>query len=252
MKNADFILDSAAGLWYNERMAARKDGCSKCEKRYEELDLLETMRVDCELICGDCLGQFERKTMNIQIFDKLVERETQRMKDVMCSKSADYADGIDKLFNFKLAAELDGISPIEALRGMWLKHRSSIRQALDELLDGKSCRPEAWWIEKLTDDRNYSMLLQGLLTEKYFKFVVPEGWVITKINRPGCGWHVMQGNRNYLWKDFALHRNTTGYIKSEESHHFPPKYGEAPGYWPTEADAKAALQQYLEKQDVAG
>ena len=81
--------------------------------------------------------------MNHINFDRLVEQETQRMKDVMCSKSADYSAADDKLFNFKLAAELDGISPIEALRGMWLKHRTSIRQGLDELLTGDDCRSEA-------------------------------------------------------------------------------------------------------------
>lgn len=184
--------------------------------------------------------------MNHIDFDRLVERETQRMKDVMCSKSADYSAADDKLFNFKLAAELDGISPIEALRGMWLKHRTSIRQGLDELINGK-CRPEAWWVEKFTDDRNYSILLQALLTEKYFKFVCPAGWKITEINRSGCGWHVVQGDRNYLWKDFTLHYNTTGYIKFGKDHNFPPKFGEAPGYWPTKQKAEAALAAYLEK-----
>ncbi len=182
--------------------------------------------------------------MDMQTFDRLVEKEIQRMKDVICSKSADYADGTDKLFNFKLAAELDGISPIEALRGMWLKHRCSLRQGLDELLDGKNRRPEAWWIEKLTDDRNYSVLLQALLVEKYFEFVVPEGWKVEEhIPAPHTktGWFVEQLYiHHYLWKDGVLHNDGLGW----RSHH---KFGEAPGYWPTEADAKAALQQYLEK-----
>ena len=183
--------------------------------------------------------------MDIQTFDKLVERELQRMKDVMCSKSADYADGTDKLFNFKLAAELDGISPIEALRGMWLKHRCSLRQGLDEILDGKDCRPEAWWIEKLTDDRNYSILLQALLIEKYFESVIPEGWEIefnkASVSYPAGGWRVWKEQSElFLWKDGQLHEFTGWCL-----HH---KTAEAPGYWPTEADAKAALQQYLEKQ----
>ena len=137
--------------------------------------------------------------MNHADFDRLVEQETQRMKDVMCSKSADYADGTDKLFNFKLAAELDGISPIEALRGMWLKHRTSLRQALDELLDGRDCRPEAWWIEKFTDDRNYSILLQALLIEKYFEFVVPEGWKVefdeSNSFYPAGGWWIHNNDK---------------------------------------------------------
>ena len=101
-------------------------------------------------------------------FDKLAKQETDRMLDVMCSKSADYADDKDKLFNFKQAGRMDSITPIEALRGMWLKHRASIQQGLDELMAGKKPRPRKWWIEKLTDDRNYNLLLLALLEEEYF------------------------------------------------------------------------------------
>lgn len=179
--------------------------------------------------------------MDIKTFDKLVERETQRMKDVMCSKSADYSAGGDKLFNFKLAAAMDGISPIEALRGMWLKHKASLRQGLDELMDGKPCRPGAWWIEKLTDDRNYSILLQALLAEKYFKFVCPAGWVIGLFEPFGdndCGWFVDNNIGQSLWKNLTLN-GSTGW----DNH----KFGEAPGYWPTKKDAEAALVAYLEK-----
>ena len=183
--------------------------------------------------------------MNHIDFNRLVEQETQRMKDVMCSKSADYSVADDKLFNFKLAAEVDGVSPIEALRGMWLKHRTSIRQGLDELMDGK-CRPEKWWIEKLTDDRNYSILLQALLVEKYFKFVCPEGWIVAY--HQACpdtetGWYIQNTNNHlHLWKDFTFQDNT-----GWETGH---KSGEAPGYWPTKEAAEAALEQYLEKQNV--
>ena len=182
--------------------------------------------------------------MNFKTFDELVERETKRMKDVMCSKSADYSADDDKLFNFKLAAELDGVSPIEALRGMWLKHRTSIRQGLDELIDGK-CRSKEWWIEKLTDDRNYSILLQALLTEKYFKLVCPAGWEIV-YNDPGghyiCGWYIFNNNTGqHLHKDNLLHRST-GMLSGNY------KFGEAPGYWPTKEAAEDALRRYLEKQ----
>ena len=185
--------------------------------------------------------------MNHVDFDNLVEQETQRMKDVMCSKSADYSAADDKLFNFKLAAEVDGISPIEALRGMWLKHRTSLRQGLDELVDGK-CRSRDWWVEKLTDDRNYSILLQALLTEKYFKFVCPAGWVISFSDGCGdnnCGWYVCKRNPDcYLQKNGRLYpggRIGTGWC-------FGHKFGEAPGYWPTKQEAEAALAAYLEKE----
>ena len=183
--------------------------------------------------------------MNHVDFDSLVERETKRMKDVMCSKSVDYSDDDDKLFNFKLAAEVDGISPIEALRGMRLKHQTSIRQGLDELMNGK-CRPEAWWIEKLTDNRNYSILLQALLTEKYFKpFVIPEGWKVSKNTYSSNGWYVFNlQEMRYLQRDGRLYNSTGGGV----THGYG--FGEAPGYWPTKKAAEGALKQYLEKEKI--
>jgi len=179
--------------------------------------------------------------MDFKAFDELVERETKRMKDVMCNKSADYSAGDDKLFNFKLAAELDGVSPIEALRGMWLKHRTSIRQGLDELADGKPCRSKAWWLEKLTDDRNYSILLQALLEEKYFLPICPKEWMI--MLNDGCGWYIYKKKSDtYLWKNGRFYSWTGG---SRQEY----KFGEAPGYWPTKEAAENALKQYLEKEN---
>lgn len=105
--------------------------------------------------------------MTIKEFSTFLEKVIQKTKSVLDSKCADYSDGIDKLYNFKHAAEIDGITPVEALRGMWLKHRASVAQGLDDLLKGK-VRSEKWWEEKLTDDRNYSILLQALLDETYF------------------------------------------------------------------------------------
>ena len=185
--------------------------------------------------------------MNYVDFDNLVERETKRMKDVMCGKSADYAAGGDKLFNFKLAAEVDGVTPIEALRGMWLKHRTSLRQGLDELMEGKPCRSEDWWIEKLTDDRNYSILLQALLIEKYFvgNTKPMEEWVI-KFDEAGRifsagGWSVYHNGENlFLQKDGQLHKQT-----GWKRHH---KTGEAPGFWLVKEAAEKALTAYLGKE----
>jgi len=99
--------------------------------------------------------------MNIKDFDIFLAKEIDRIKLVLGSKSADYSQDGDKLFNFKL------LSPIEALRGNWLKHRASVIQGLDDLQTGK-VRPLKWWEEKLVDDRNYNILLHALLIEIYF------------------------------------------------------------------------------------
>jgi hypothetical protein len=104
--------------------------------------------------------------MKLEQFDKFLEGILGEVKGVLGSKSADYAGDGDKLYNFKLQARIEGITPVEALRGNWLKHRSSIQQGLDELQTGKM-RDLKWWHEKLIDSVNYEILLLALLTEEF-------------------------------------------------------------------------------------
>ena len=102
-----------------------------------------------------------------ELLDYVIENH---IKGKMCSKSAEYSRGDDKLHNFYRAAEIDRISPEEALRGMDLKHRTSISDMLDDLAFGIDC-PKEVWLEKITDDINYKLLLLGLLYERY-------GWTL--------------------------------------------------------------------------
>jgi len=105
--------------------------------------------------------------MTIEKFNELVNYIVEKkIKAVMCQKSSEYARGGDKLYNFKRSAEMDGISPIEALRGMDLKHRTSISDMLDDCLDGTQPHSRELWEEKLTDHINYTILLWALLAEQ--------------------------------------------------------------------------------------
>ena len=105
-------------------------------------------------------------------FDRLVDYVVeQKIKKVMCSKSEEYAKGDDKLWNFKRASEIEGIIPEQALRGMDLKHRTSISDMLDDLINPDREYSREVWEEKLTDHINYTILLWGLLAERY-------GWKI--------------------------------------------------------------------------
>lgn len=97
-------------------------------------------------------------------FDKFLEEEViAKIRSVLSSKSADYSKGDDKLYNFKLAAEMDGDTSLQALRGMHLKHRASIRQGLDEVMMGEKLRDYKWWLEKVIDDVNYDILMLAML-----------------------------------------------------------------------------------------
>lgn len=105
--------------------------------------------------------------MNLEKFHYFLQAILEHIEEVLDNKSADYAAKGNKLANFQLQARIDDITPIEALRGNWLKHRSSIIQGLDELETGK-VRPKEWWKEKIIDSINYQILLLALLEETYF------------------------------------------------------------------------------------
>lgn len=103
--------------------------------------------------------------MTIDKFNALVDFIVEeRIKKVLCKKSEEYSRGNDKLYNFYRAAEVDKISPIEALRGMHLKHRVSILDMLDDLMADKHHTKELWY-EKLTDTLNYYILMWAILEE---------------------------------------------------------------------------------------
>lgn len=108
------------------------------------------------------------KIMTIERFNEFMDFVIEHhIKGVMCKKSAEYAKGLDKLHNFKKAAQMRGLPPEECLRGMKLKHDVSIEDMLDDLLEKGTEYPQGLWQEKLHDQINYTFLLWALLMERY-------------------------------------------------------------------------------------
>lgn len=83
---------------------------------------------------------------------------------VMITKSEEYSRNNDRLHNFKRAAAIDGTTPARSLWGMWKKHIVSIADMIDDIDAGK-VPSEAMVAEKLGDNINYSILLEGLIVE---------------------------------------------------------------------------------------
>jgi hypothetical protein len=72
---------------------------------------------------------------------------------------------MDKLENFKQAGAMKGETPERALWGMWVKHITSIRKIVEDL--DKGIVPTLKLLsEKLGDNINYSLLLEGLIRER--------------------------------------------------------------------------------------
>ncbi len=110
--------------------------------------------------------------MTLERFDILVDYIVEeRIKKVMCSKSKEYANDGNKLHNFDHAGQMRGITPMEALRGMKLKHEVSIEDMLNGLQKGKTY-PQELWEEKFTDNINYQILQWAILARD-------NGWLIS-------------------------------------------------------------------------
>lgn len=98
--------------------------------------------------------------MKAEEFNEIIEIQIEKCRDVLIKKAKEYATG-DRLHNFKVAADLQGISPITALAGMMAKHTVSIY----DMADGQSY-PMSLWDEKITDNINYLLLLAALIREQ--------------------------------------------------------------------------------------
>ena len=90
-----------------------------------------------------------------------VEKSHLRSKKLLMKKEKEYSSGRDRLEQFHRAASAQNINPCEALLGMAMKHVTSIADMCK--------RPTLYnlrkWNEKLTDLRNYTILLDALVRD---------------------------------------------------------------------------------------
>ena len=95
-------------------------------------------------------------------FDEIVEDQLRQCAELLLSKGKEYdSDSGDRFHSFKVAAELQGETPLEALAGMMAKHTVSIY----DLISQNSLNLTIWE-EKITDHINYLLLLKGLIMEQ--------------------------------------------------------------------------------------
>lgn len=98
--------------------------------------------------------------MTTEVFNELIEKELETCRNVLVKKAGEYATE-DRLHNFKVAAAVQGISPMEALAGMMAKHTVSVY----DMASTNSDAPLGLWNEKITDHINYLLLLWAMVNE---------------------------------------------------------------------------------------
>ena len=99
--------------------------------------------------------------MNSCDFNTIVEKQLDRIKNVLVKKAVEYNLDEDRLSVFKHAAALSEETPEQALYGFMLKHIISVT----DMINSKETYTEELWNEKITDICNYLILLQGLLRD---------------------------------------------------------------------------------------
>jgi len=98
--------------------------------------------------------------MKTEMFNKLFEEQVCACSATLIKKAKEYATE-DRLHNFKVAAELQGITPQAALAGMMAKHTVSVY----DLCNGPRMLL-SHWEEKITDHINYLILLKAIVVER--------------------------------------------------------------------------------------
>ena len=101
--------------------------------------------------------KFSHDDFNVLLQDWLV-----RIKSILGQKAGEYAQDGERLFNFRLAAKINGQTMPQALWGMATKHLVSVM----DLVEGRLQPTPEIVEEKCTDLVNYIILLSAVLYDE--------------------------------------------------------------------------------------
>jgi len=99
--------------------------------------------------------------MKNEVFTTTVLEAFRRSLDILSKKEKEYSDGKDRLIQFKKTAVMESRQPTETLFSMADKHITSIADMVKDPMNYTLKQ----WRAKLDDLRNYTFLLDALITE---------------------------------------------------------------------------------------
>lgn len=103
--------------------------------------------------------------MNTEQFNASIEDQIETCRLILVDKAKEYASDVDRLHNFRVAGNVQGITPRQALVGMMAKHTVSIYDMGSSNQDFSGYL----WSEKITDHINYLLLLKAVLDDEAFE-----------------------------------------------------------------------------------
>jgi len=104
--------------------------------------------------------------MELATFDNYAREILSIAEVVRNNKMVEYEASIDRLANFRKAAELQSKSVPEAISGMMSKHTVSIYDMINAEFKSRNVTYDMQlWIEKIGDQLNYLLLLYAAIKE---------------------------------------------------------------------------------------
>ena len=103
--------------------------------------------------------------MNADQFNQVVDNRCNEIKRILTKKAGEYATDSDRFHNFNVAARIANTTPERALKGMMLKHEVSVMDLIEWADIAPEKLTEALIDEKIGDNINYLLLLEGLLLQ---------------------------------------------------------------------------------------
>ena len=104
-------------------------------------------------------------------FNAIVEERYRQSRETLQQKAEEYAHGGNRFHNLDIAARTDGIPPVQAAWGMWLKHFVSVR----DMVKGNCDVTEGLIDSKIGDAINYLLLMEGLLRRELQRKITIKG-----------------------------------------------------------------------------
>jgi len=100
------------------------------------------------------------------MFDAIVKARLKKIQTVLVAKGKEYSSEDDRFHNFNVAGRIAGTTPEKALYGMMLKHEVSVLDLIEMAGTDTTELDEGMIDEKIGDNINYLILLEGLLKKR--------------------------------------------------------------------------------------
>lgn len=97
-------------------------------------------------------------------YEKPIKKMISHCESVLIEKHREYATE-DDFHNFNVAAELQNVTPLQALIGMMDKHVVSVHDYVNEHAEGRKITLDQWK-EKICDNINYLLILWAMVNQE--------------------------------------------------------------------------------------